>query len=58
LQAKNKDLREQQEVVNNRVATTNAKNLNANRKLAEAPKIVEANKTTFQNRLIAMGGNV
>jgi hypothetical protein len=43
LQAKNKELREQQEVVNNRVATTNAKKLNANRKKAEAPKIVEVN---------------
>ena len=43
LQVKNKELREQQEVVNNRVATTNAKNLNANRKKTEAPKIAEVN---------------
>ena len=43
LQAKNKDLREQQELVNTRLATANAKNLNANRKKAEAPKIAEVN---------------
>ena len=57
VQAKNKDLLEQQQLVNNRVATANAKNLNANRKKAEAPKIVEANKVIYENRLMAMGGN-
>jgi len=57
LQAKNKDLLEQQAVVNTRLATTNAKNLNANRKKAEAPKIAEANKVIYENRLMAMGGN-
>ena len=43
LQAKNKDLLEQQAVVNTRLATANAKNLNADRKKAEAPKIAEVN---------------
>lgn len=62
LQAKNKDIQEQQQLVNSRLATANAKKLNAERKKAEAPKIAEANDKLEaealekKNRNLAMFG--
>jgi len=62
LQAKNKDIQEQQQLVNSRMATANAKKLNAERKKAEAPKIaednakLEASALEKKNRNLAMFG--
>lgn len=62
LQAKNKDLLEQQQIVNNNVARTNAKKLNAENKKLEAPKIeannarIEAEAKEKENRRLALFG--